>query len=62
MRDTCATVRVVAPVSAENPHGHIVINASDLTDEHTLFDVAQDDAEKEAAPRKTRARKTEHPE
>lgn len=62
MRDTCATIRVVAPVTDENPHGHIVINAADLTDEHRLFDAVLDDAEKEAAPRKTRTRKTEQPE
>lgn len=62
MRETCATVRVAAPVSEANPHGHIVINASDLTAEHTLFDAAQEEAEKEAAPRKTRARKTEQSE
>lgn len=62
MRDTCATVRVLAPVSAENPHGHIVINASDLTDEHTLVDDEQGDAPKDRMPRKTRTRKTEQSE
>lgn len=32
------TVRVASPVSDENPHGYIVINADDLTEEHTLFE------------------------
>ena len=32
------TVRVVSPVSDDNPHGFIVINEADLTDEHELFD------------------------
>lgn len=32
------TVRVVSPVTEENDLGYIVINKSDLTDEHELFD------------------------
>ena len=31
------TVRVVSPVSSENPHGYIVINKSDLTPSHVVF-------------------------
>lgn len=31
------TVRIVSPVSDENPLGYIVINASDLTEEHERF-------------------------
>ncbi|WP_171516441.1 hypothetical protein [Cupriavidus necator] len=31
------TVKVVSEVSEDNPHGYIVINKSDLTDEHRLF-------------------------
>ncbi|AJG19064.1 HeH/LEM domain-containing protein [Cupriavidus basilensis] len=34
----CETVKVVSPVSEGNPLGFIVINKSDLTDEHELFD------------------------
>lgn len=33
----CPTVKVVSPVSDENPHGYIVINESDLTEEHEIF-------------------------
>ena len=61
MRDTCATVKIAVPVTPENPHGHIVINAADLTDEHTLLE-APVDAGKDAPPRKGRARKTEQTE
>ncbi len=31
------TIRVVAPVSDENPLGFIVINEEDLADDHELF-------------------------
>ncbi len=31
------TVKVISPVSPGNPHGYIVINESDLTEEHELF-------------------------
>lgn len=41
------TVKVVSPVSDDNPHGYIVINKTDLTDEHELFD--EDGAKKEPA-------------
>jgi len=37
----CKTIRVTAPVSDENPLGYIVINESDLTDGHTLFDAPE---------------------
>lgn len=41
------TVRVVSPVSEDNPHGYIVINKSDLTEQHELFvDPSEDGAEK----------------
>ena len=33
----CPTVRVVSPVSDENPLGYIVINESDLTEDHEVF-------------------------
>ena len=33
----CETVRVVSPVSDENPLGYIVINESDLAEGHELF-------------------------
>jgi hypothetical protein len=63
MRDTCATVRVVAPVTDENPHGHITINASDLTDGHRLFDAEQvEAADKSAAKRLRKAAATENKE
>ncbi|WP_416048952.1 HeH/LEM domain-containing protein [Cupriavidus basilensis] len=34
----CETVKVVSPVSEGNPLGFIVINKSDLTNEHELFE------------------------
>jgi hypothetical protein len=34
---TVKTVKVVAPVSVKNPHGYIVINESDITQDHELF-------------------------
>jgi hypothetical protein len=33
----CPTVKVVSPVSDENPHGYIVINESDLTEDYEVF-------------------------
>lgn len=34
---TVETVKIVAPVVDGNPHGYVVINKSDLSDEHQLF-------------------------
>ena len=43
--DTIETIRVVSPVSEENPNGYIVINKSDLTDAHEVWaDAAADEA------------------
>jgi hypothetical protein len=36
------TVKVVSEVSEDNPHGYIVINKSDLTDDHKLFVEAEE--------------------
>ena len=33
----CDTVKIAAPVSAENPLGYVVINADDLAEGQTLF-------------------------
>lgn len=38
MSDTCETVRVTSPKSDDNPTGYIVINKSDLTKDHTLYE------------------------
>jgi len=39
MGETCATVKVKAPVTEDNPTGFIVINESDFTPgDHELFD------------------------
>ena len=43
----CPTVKVVSPVSDDNPLGYIVINESDLTEDHQLF---AEDGEKAAEP------------
>lgn len=40
------TVKVVSPVSEDNPHGYIVINKTDLTDEHELFEEGEPDPAK----------------
>lgn len=32
------TVKIKSPKSEDNPLGFVVINATDLTDEHELFD------------------------
>lgn len=34
----CPTVKVVSPASDDNPHGYIVINESDLTEDHEVFE------------------------
>jgi hypothetical protein len=34
----CETVKVVSPKSDDNPTGYIVINKSDLTKDHTLYE------------------------
>jgi hypothetical protein len=31
------TVKIVSPVSQDNPHGYIVINKSDVTPLHKIF-------------------------
>lgn len=36
----CETVKVVAPVSDDNQLGYVVINKSDLTEKHELFEEA----------------------
>lgn len=38
MSQTCETVKVKSPVSDDNPAGYILINKSDLTEEHELFE------------------------
>lgn len=42
------TVKIVSPVSDENPLGYIVINASDLSDEHELFAESEGDGAEKA--------------
>lgn len=44
----CKTIQVAAPVSDDNPLGYIVINESDLTDDHEPFDAADKAATKKA--------------
>jgi hypothetical protein len=34
--DRVPTVRIVAPISVGNPHGYIVINEADLSDDHEI--------------------------
>jgi hypothetical protein len=46
----CPTVKVVSPVSDDNPLGYIVINESDLTEDHEVFGEAK--AVEPAAKRK----------
>lgn len=48
MSDTCETVKIVNPAG-----GFFIINKSDLTDEHVLFDAAEGEAEVKK-PRKKR--------
>lgn len=38
MDDTCETVKIVTPITADNPTGYIVINKSDLNDSHKLYE------------------------
>lgn len=40
VQDKVATVKVVAPKTDENPTGYIVINKTDLTDKHKVYDGA----------------------
>ncbi|PRC92669.1 HeH/LEM domain-containing protein [Solimicrobium silvestre] len=37
MSDACETVKIVSPITDENPLGFIVINKCDLTDADNLF-------------------------
>jgi hypothetical protein len=46
----CETVKVVSPVSDDNPHGYIIINKSDLTQDHELFDESAKKVEKSPKP------------
>jgi len=39
------TTRVKSPISDDNPLGFVVINTSDLTEDHELFDAAPDGAD-----------------
>lgn len=41
----CQTIKVVSPVSDENPLGYIVINESDLTEDHEIFGEAVETSE-----------------
>jgi hypothetical protein len=43
------TVKVVSPVTPENPLGYIVINAEDFHEDHVLFDPAPQADDKKAA-------------
>ncbi|MBU9823189.1 hypothetical protein J1782_25185 [Rahnella sp. BCC 1045] len=45
------TVKVAADTTDENPLGYVVINKSDLTEEHALFE--------EAGKKKTKAKGSE---
>ncbi len=38
------TVRVVSPITDENPNGYIVINEDDLHDGHELYEEPKEDA------------------
>ena len=51
MAQTCPTVRVKAPVSDDNPSGYVVINESDVTEAHKLFDTAPAGDQFDAMPR-----------
>lgn len=42
------TVKVVSPVSEDNPTGYIVINKSDLTEQHELFVEPAEESDKPA--------------
>jgi len=42
MSETCPTVRIVAPVTADNPAGFVVINETDLAETDALFEVSAD--------------------
>lgn len=53
------TVKVASPVSEENPLGYIVINKSDLTDEHQVFDEKKAPALKGPSIEEIRAALTE---
>lgn len=48
----CPTVKVVSPVSDDNPHGYIVINESDMTEDHEVFDDGEAKAAVPVAKRK----------
>lgn len=50
----CPTLKVVSPVSDENPLGYIVINESDLTEEHEVFGESADAAADVAAEPKAK--------
>jgi hypothetical protein len=54
----CPTVKVVSPASDDNPLGYIVINASDLTEDHDVF-VDGDAPSAEPAAKRKYTKKTE---
>lgn len=49
------TVKIAAEVTAENPLGYIVINKTDLTEDHVLFD----ESAKKSKGKKTAAATTD---
>lgn len=55
----CPTVRVVSPVSDENPRGYIVINESDLTEDHEIFGDASVNSESSEPTKRKYTKKTE---
>ena len=52
------TVKIVCPVTDDNPHGHIVINAIDLTEDHELVECEDDGKPKRGRPRKVQTDET----
>lgn len=48
----CKTVKVVSDVSEGNQHGYIVINESDLTEDHELFIDGTEQAKKPSRGKK----------
>ena len=48
------TVKIVTPVTDDNPLGYVVVNATDVTDKDVFF---SENAEGEAKPKRTYTKK-----
>ncbi|WP_413724656.1 hypothetical protein [Sodalis sp. RH16] len=53
------TIKIVADITDDNPHGYIIINKDDLTEEHEIF--TAEPVEAEPVKKKGKAKEPDPP-